>query len=137
MHETPYLSSAQDIWSIGIVFINLLTGRDPWNYPGLTDLDFSCFVSYPCQFLICIFLLSSVTISVLHHMLELNMKIQSDFRVSGIQDVFYHCGFHDTEDLLTNKEKVHLNSMYAFGVKFDGSIATYCPRGYTHVLCNS
>ena len=63
-------------------------------------------------------------------------EIQSDFGVLDIQDVFYLCSFYDTEDLLTNKKKVHLNSMYAFGVKFDSSIATYYPHGYTHVFCN-
>jgi serine/threonine protein kinase len=36
----PYLSSANDVWSLGIILINFLTGKNPWSKPSSTDKHF-------------------------------------------------------------------------------------------------
>lgn len=36
-NQGPYLSSANDVWSLAIILINLLTGKNPWVSPDTSD----------------------------------------------------------------------------------------------------
>lgn len=36
----PYLSAANDVWSLGVILLNLLTGKNPWNDPSINDKHF-------------------------------------------------------------------------------------------------
>jgi serine/threonine protein kinase len=38
--KTPYLSAANDVWSLGIILINLLTSKNPWVEPAQKDKHF-------------------------------------------------------------------------------------------------
>jgi serine/threonine protein kinase len=38
--KTPYLSAANDVWSLGIILINLLTSKNPWVEPSGKDKHF-------------------------------------------------------------------------------------------------
>ena len=37
---TPYLSAANDVWSLAIILINMLTGKNPWVEPSVKDKHF-------------------------------------------------------------------------------------------------
>lgn len=37
----PYSSAANDVWSLGIIFINMLTGKNPWVEPSKKDKHFT------------------------------------------------------------------------------------------------
>jgi serine/threonine protein kinase len=38
--KTPYLSAANDVWSLAIILINMLTGKNPWVEPSTKDKHF-------------------------------------------------------------------------------------------------
>jgi serine/threonine protein kinase len=37
----PYCCAANDVWSLGIILINMLTGRNPWSLPCPSDKNFT------------------------------------------------------------------------------------------------
>jgi serine/threonine protein kinase len=41
---------ANDIWSLGVILINLVSGRNPWQVANLQDPAFSAFVKQPRRF---------------------------------------------------------------------------------------
>jgi serine/threonine protein kinase len=43
--KLPYSAAANDVWALGIVLINMLTGRNPWSKPTLTDKRFKRYFS--------------------------------------------------------------------------------------------
>jgi serine/threonine protein kinase len=45
-----YDALANDIWSLGIILINLVTGRNPWKQANLQDPAFSAYVKQPRRF---------------------------------------------------------------------------------------
>ncbi len=38
--KLPYLAASSDVWSLGVILINLLTGRNPWRAPAFSDRAF-------------------------------------------------------------------------------------------------
>lgn len=42
-----YATAPNDIWSLGVILINLATGRNPWRQASLSDDTFSAFLSDP------------------------------------------------------------------------------------------
>ncbi|EJF63752.1 Pkinase-domain-containing protein [Dichomitus squalens LYAD-421 SS1] len=44
---TPYSTEACDVWSLGIILVNLVAGRNPWTYALSTDRAFSHYLSNP------------------------------------------------------------------------------------------
>lgn len=40
-----YSPEMNDVWSLGIILINLLTGKNPWVEPRFTDINFSLYLS--------------------------------------------------------------------------------------------
>lgn len=49
--KQPYFCSSNDVWSLGIILINLLTGHNPWNEPTLENKRFNCYVSEPKKYM--------------------------------------------------------------------------------------
>lgn len=45
-----YDTFANDIWSLGIILINLVSGRNPWKVANLQDPAFAFFVNQPRRF---------------------------------------------------------------------------------------
>ncbi|KAJ2999043.1 hypothetical protein HDV02_003736 [Globomyces sp. JEL0801] len=41
---SPYLPAANDVWSLGVILINLLTGKNPWHKPSKKDSHFRCHI---------------------------------------------------------------------------------------------
>jgi serine/threonine protein kinase len=48
--KMPYVSSANDVWALGIILINLLTSRNPWESPSRSDKHFQKFRKNPKSF---------------------------------------------------------------------------------------
>jgi serine/threonine protein kinase len=47
--NTPYLSDANDVWSLAIILINMLTGKNPWVEPSEKDKHFKTHLLSPPQ----------------------------------------------------------------------------------------
>jgi serine/threonine protein kinase len=48
--KMPYVSSANDVWALGIILINMLTSRNPWECPSRSNRDFQKFRKNPQSF---------------------------------------------------------------------------------------
>jgi serine/threonine protein kinase len=48
--KMPYFSSANDVWALGIILINMLTQRNPWELPTQSDKLFKLFDKNPIGF---------------------------------------------------------------------------------------
>jgi serine/threonine protein kinase len=48
--KMPYVSSANDVWALGIILINMLTSRNPWECPSRSNRDFQNFRKNPQSF---------------------------------------------------------------------------------------
>ncbi len=42
--KMPYVSSANDVWALGVILINLLTGMNPWKEPSFKNALFSSYI---------------------------------------------------------------------------------------------
>ncbi|KAI8080852.1 kinase-like domain-containing protein [Gilbertella persicaria] len=45
-----YDTFANDVWSLGVILINLVFGRNPWKQATLKDSAFASYVKHPCHF---------------------------------------------------------------------------------------
>ncbi|KAI0689209.1 kinase-like domain-containing protein [Cerioporus squamosus] len=43
----PYCTRTADIWALGVIFVNMLSGRNPWEKASMSDPDFAQFVDDP------------------------------------------------------------------------------------------
>lgn len=48
---TPYSTEISDIWSLGVIFVNMVTGRNPWRRATTHDQHFHLFMSDPDKFI--------------------------------------------------------------------------------------
>lgn len=46
-HRVGYATAPNDVWSLGVILINLTTGRNPWRQASLTDETFCAYLSDP------------------------------------------------------------------------------------------
>eukprot|EP00835_Amoeboradix_gromovi_P003654 NODE_250_length_12902_cov_0.423182.p3 type:complete len:284 gc:universal NODE_250_length_12902_cov_0.423182:12624-11773(-) len=67
-----YDASKQDMWSLGLLLINLLCGEDPW--PSTNDEAFKRFTEDPKAFLLTLYPFSDGILSVLTKLLNLDPK---------------------------------------------------------------
>lgn len=42
-----YATAPNDVWALGVILINLCTGRNPWKYASLKDETFRAYLSNP------------------------------------------------------------------------------------------
>lgn len=98
---------ANDIWSLGIILLNLATGRNPWKSATPGDPTFQAYLRDPMGFLPTVLPISPEINDILVRMLEVDFRE----RVS-LREVRYAI-----EDI---------NSFYSDGVVFEGSMAR-CP----------
>ncbi|TIB07558.1 hypothetical protein E3P92_04006 [Wallemia ichthyophaga] len=45
--KVPYCTKRNDIWSLGVILVNLTCGRNPWKEASLTDETFSAYLREP------------------------------------------------------------------------------------------
>ncbi|KAJ5481676.1 hypothetical protein N7475_000488 [Penicillium sp. IBT 31633x] len=66
-----YMSAANDVWSLGVILVNLTCGRNPWKRASIEDSTFQAYLKDPF-FLKTILPLSTPMISILSRVFELD-----------------------------------------------------------------
>lgn len=102
-----YSPMFNDIWSLGIILLNLATGRNPWKSATADDPTFQAYLRDPINFLPSVLPISSEVNDILMRMLEVDWQQRMTLR-----EVRYAI------------EEV--TSFYSDGVIFEGSMAR-CP----------
>ena len=102
-----YSPKSNDIWSLGIILLNLATGRNPWKSATPNDPTFQAYLRDPMGFLPSVLPISAQVNKILVRMLEVNFLDRMSLREVryAIQGV---------------------TTFYSDGVIFDGSMAR-CP----------
>ena len=102
-----YSPKSNDIWSLGIILLNLATGRNPWKSATPNDPTFQAYLRDPMGFLPSVLPISAKVNQILVRMLEVNFL-----------------------DRMTLREVRHaiqgVTTFYSDGVIFEGSMAR-CP----------
>ncbi len=68
---TSYSTRQSDVWALGVVLVNMTTGRFPWSLASLEDAGFRSFLRHR-SYLEKNLPLSKSTVSILHRTFELN-----------------------------------------------------------------
>ncbi|KAF8068706.1 kinase-like domain-containing protein [Lyophyllum atratum] len=102
-----YSPMFNDIWSLGIILLNLATGRNPWKSATPDDQTFRAYLRDPLGFLPTVLPISSEINDILTQMLEVDWRERMTLRElrQAIEDV---------------------QTFYSDGVIFEGSMAR-CP----------
>lgn len=93
-----------DIWSLGIILLNLMTGRNPWKSASISDPTFQAYLHDPLNFLPSVLPISAEANDVLIRMLDVNWR-----RRISLPEL--RCAIEDITDF------------YADNVVFEGSMA--------------
>ena len=94
-----YSPPANDIWSLGIILLNLCTGRNPWSSATSTDATFLAYLASPTTFLPSVLPISAALNDLLVSVLDLDWSKRlglDEFRVGviGIQNFLVaNCNF--------------------------------------------
>ncbi|KIY47396.1 kinase-like protein, partial [Fistulina hepatica ATCC 64428] len=67
-----YSPKANDIWSLGIILLNLMTGRNPWRIASASDPTFQAYLRDPYNFIPCVLPVSTQVNDLLVHMLDVD-----------------------------------------------------------------
>lgn len=102
-----YSPMHNDIWSLGIILLNLATGRNPWKSATADDPTFQAYLRSPNTFLPSVLPISSEVNKILVGMLDVDYR-----RRSSLRDV--------------RRAIREVTSFYSDGVIFEGSMAR-CP----------
>ncbi|KDR80378.1 hypothetical protein GALMADRAFT_208484 [Galerina marginata CBS 339.88] len=102
-----YSPMFNDIWSLGIILLNLATGRNPWKSATPDDPTFQAYLRDPMGFMPTVLPISSEVNEILVGMLEVDWRERSNLR-----EVRYAIE--------------EITSFYSDGVVFEGSMAR-CP----------
>ncbi|TFK38006.1 kinase-like domain-containing protein [Crucibulum laeve] len=102
-----YSPMSNDIWSLGIILLNLATGRNPWKSATLDDPTFQAYLRDPVGFLPTVLPISPEVNDILVRMLDVDFRERMTLREVR----------HAIEDV---------ESFYSEGVIFEGSMAR-CP----------
>ncbi|KAJ7100222.1 kinase-like domain-containing protein [Mycena belliarum] len=91
-----YSPMFNDIWSLGIVLLNLTTGRNPWKAATLSDSTFRAYLHSPAEFLTSVLPISAELNAVLIRMLDIDWRHrmtipQLRVALGGVKD-FYSAG---------------------------------------------
>ncbi|KAF9482300.1 kinase-like protein [Pholiota conissans] len=102
-----YSPMSNDIWSLGIILLNLATGRNPWKSATPGDPTFQAYLRDPMAFLPSVLPISPEINEILVRMLEVDWRERA-----SIREVRYAIE--------------EITSFYSDGVVFEGSMAR-CP----------
>ena len=107
---TGYSPAASDVWSLGIILLNLITGRNPWKSASPTDPTFQAYLANPRSFLM----------SVLPISHEVNDILVG--RTGGLLDIDWRnrmkSGFDNLKDRIRS-----VHTFYSKDVVFEGGMA--------------
>ncbi|PFH48673.1 hypothetical protein AMATHDRAFT_76606 [Amanita thiersii Skay4041] len=88
-----YSPKANDVWSLGIVLLNLATGRNPWKSACSTDPTFQAYLREPRTFLPSVLPISRAANELLMLMLDVNwhtrIGLEEVRRIVEDMDTFY------------------------------------------------
>ncbi|KIM47164.1 hypothetical protein M413DRAFT_23421 [Hebeloma cylindrosporum] len=102
-----YSPMFNDIWSLGIILLNLATGRNPWKSATPGDPTFQAYLRDPMGFLPTVLPISQEINNILVRMLDIDWRERMTLRE-------IKCAIED------------VSSFYSDGVVFEGSMA-HCP----------
>ncbi|KAL1924446.1 uncharacterized protein VTP21DRAFT_4100 [Calcarisporiella thermophila] len=85
----PYATAPNDIWSLGVILINLICGRNPWRVASAKDPAFCAFLAAPAQFLSSRLLLSSHVVNLLLRIFTLDP--QKRIQIDELRKAFREC----------------------------------------------
>lgn len=102
-----YSPRFNDIWSLGIILLNLATGRNPWKSATAVDPTFQAYLQDPLNFLPSVLPISPELNDILVRVLDVDWRRRMTLRQ-------------------LRRAIENLDSFYADGVVFDGSLAR-CP----------
>lgn len=102
-----YSPRFNDIWSLGIILLNLATGRNPWKSATSVDPTFQAYLQDPLNFLPSVLPISPELNDILVRVLDVDWRRRMTLRQ-------------------LRRAVENLDSFYADGVVFEGSLAR-CP----------
>ena len=104
---SPYSPMHNDIWSLGIILLNLITGRNPWKSATSDDATYQAYLKDPDNFLLSVLPISEELNDILVQILETDWTARMS--------------------LIDLREAIEgVSTFYADNVIFDGSLAR-CP----------
>lgn len=75
-----YSPQANDIWSLGIILLNLITGRNPWKSASADDCTFQAYLRDPARFLPTVLPISQEVNSLLVRVLQVDWRHRTTLR---------------------------------------------------------
>ena len=73
-HNGSYSPLLNDIWSLGNILLNLLTGRNPWKSASLSDPTFYAYLQDPARFLPTVLPISDEVNALLVRVLDIDWR---------------------------------------------------------------
>jgi len=124
----PYSPLANDIWSLAILLLNLLTARNPWARASPSDPTFSAYLSSPRHFLPQVLPISSGLNDVLVRALDVQWERRETFGVDGLAEGVARLAVEADENQYRRIGylKPRKTGLYASDVVFEGGMAR-CP----------
>lgn len=126
----PYSPLANDIWSLAILLLNLLTARNPWARASPSDPTFSAYLTSPGNFLPQVLPISEALNRVLVKALDINWEVREAFGVDGLAQGVARVArsSHETDENVSRSLSFGKSrqGMYAPDVVFEGGMAR-CP----------
>lgn len=125
-----YSPLANDIWSLAILLLNLLTARNPWARASPTDPTFAAYLNAPRNFLPQVLPISSGLNDVLVRALDVRWERRETFGVhglaAGVAALMEDPDVMDRRRTLSFGRQPRQLGMYAPDVVFEGGMAR-CP----------
>ncbi|TFK18544.1 kinase-like protein [Coprinopsis marcescibilis] len=96
--QQPYSPRANDVWSLGIILVNLATGRALWGKASLKDVRFRTYLQSPTTFIQTHLPISSSLIKLLKHVLDPNPNARASMK--EFSDAFEEIEKFYSEDMV-------------------------------------
>jgi len=122
-----YSSAANDVWSLGVILVNLACGRNPWKKASLEDPTFRAFTKDP-HFLSSILPISAELEAILKRVFDCNPSTRVNLR--DLRQMILNCNyFTDAPSSLPTpppEEDIYQQEVYAASA-YASPVQTYSP----------